>query len=821
MVEYSDLNPSKASTGLYATLLLAAMSLAAMMPAEAALELHDAERHKLNNGMTVILLEDRNFPVVSVQMLYKVGARNEVTGKTGLAHFLEHMAFRATENFPDTEVVSRIYARGGEWHGYTWTDQTTYFSTVPKQHVGLLLSVEADRMARLELDAAFIEAERGAVLSEMHMYENWPSSMLLDSLLFTTFQAHPYRNNTIGWESDIEHVTHDDVVQFYRQHYQPANAVLAVVGDFDARAVKAEIESVFGDLEARPPTPLPHTAEPAQQGERRVSVTGTTPGRRFLMGWRAPAAGHGDFAAFLVMQELLAGGSGVSFLQNDWGTSAKTGSALYGAANEIASWFPPSAQDYVFTVGGSIDDATSEAEAEKAVDERLAAFLSEAPDNERVVAAVDAVLDELVFDVQTTEDAAHQLAFFAGLDALDVLLTLPQRLRQVGPDDVLRVARHYLKPERRTIAWYRPGNNPQALDPAPEPIAQAAVPAADGIDVTPVAPPVMRRLRGGIPAIVQSSDLSSSVGLRIVVPGNALSALVFSGNDPDPGLLSFTGRARPDDFAALVRRAADALGAARHQSVSFIPASTDPETRLQEEFRSLMAPWAPSNGAAATPAVIAVAGDIATDEAFSLLDTALGDFALAAAPKSERVAPPRGRKNVSLGLPVAQSQPGYIVAAPGPRDDGYLATRILLYILAHHYEGRLGKEAISRRGLAYYIDARHTSNGATGFVTLGIGVDTEKLEALAALLAAELERLRKDPPTNAEIAEARQHFVGRAISAAQGNDELAAELARHWLWHGELPSVETLQKRLDAVSREQVLDAIPGFVDGLTITIAP
>ena len=241
---------------------------------QAALELRNAERHVLENGMTVILLEDRNFPVVSVQMLYKVGARNEITGKTGLAHFLEHMAFRATSAFPDTEVVSRIYATGGEWHGYTWTDQTTYFATAPKNELNLLLDIEAERMRHLEIDPAFIEAERGAVLAEMHMYENYPSSMLVDALLFTSFLAHPYRNNTIGWESDIDSVTHQDVVDFYEMHYHPANAVLAVVGDFDTAAVREKIDALFGGFRQRSATPLPHTIEPAQQGEHREEQAG-------------------------------------------------------------------------------------------------------------------------------------------------------------------------------------------------------------------------------------------------------------------------------------------------------------------------------------------------------------------------------------------------------------------------------------------------------------------------------------------------------------------------------------------------------------------
>ena len=249
---------------------------------QAALELRNAERHVLDNGMTVILLEDRNFPVASVQMVYKVGARNEVTGKTGLAHFLEHMAFRATRAFPDTEVVSRIYAAGGEWHGYTWTDQTTYFATAPKTELDLLLQIEAERMEYLEIDPAFIEAERGAVLAEMHMYENYPSSMLVDALMFTSFLAHPYRNNTIGWESDINSVTHQDVVDFYEAHYHPANAVLAVVGDFDTAAVRERIEALFGNFRQRPATPLPHTIEPAQQGERRVVVRAPRVSRRWL-----------------------------------------------------------------------------------------------------------------------------------------------------------------------------------------------------------------------------------------------------------------------------------------------------------------------------------------------------------------------------------------------------------------------------------------------------------------------------------------------------------------------------------------------------------
>ncbi|MDX1500637.1 MAG: insulinase family protein [Woeseiaceae bacterium] len=787
-------------------------------PAQAALDLAAAERFELDNGMTVLLLVDRNFPVASVQMLYRVGARNEVTGQTGLAHFLEHMAFRATESFPGTEVVSRIYAVGGEWHGYTWTDQTTYYATVPREHLGLLLEIEADRMAKLVIDPGMIEAERGAVLAELHMYENDPGTLLLDALMYTSFLAHPYRNNTIGWESDLEALTHADVAGFYEAHYHPANAVLAVVGDIDSSRVRARIEDLFGGLGRRPATPLPHTIEPVQRGERRIAISGTAPGRRFLIGYRAPAAVHPDYAAFLVLQELLAGGSGVSFLQNDWGTAVKESRLLAGAAEGLTTWFPPSAEDYLFVIGGRPGDDRAEQAVENGIEQVIADLRESAPAASRVSAAIAAVRDELVYDIQTTEDAAHQLAFFEGLGALDVLLTLPQRVATVTPADVSRVARTWLAPERRTIAWYRPGVAVTAEAPVTAP---PPAPSAGSPDLEPVAGAALRRLANGLPVIVFSSDLAPSADLAVFVPGVALGDSEFTADDPDPGFLAWRGRARPAALGDLAARAAAALARARHDRGAGAPASLDPATRLREEFGIIMDPPAVAAGAAARPALVVVAGDVEAEAAFAAVDTAFGRFEPAATVVDARATRPTGTREIRLGVPVAQAQLGYITAAPAPRDPDYLPWRLLLYVFAHDYEGRLGTAAISERGLAYYIDARYESTGAAGWTTLAIGVDPGKREALAALLAAELERLVSDPPTRAEIDEAKRHLLGRAVSAAQANEELVTKYARHWLRHGELPATETLASELENVSRADVRALVPRFAGGLTISILP
>lgn len=787
--------------------LIVVLSLATTV-AGAELELRNASVNRLDNGLTVILLEDRNFPVVSVQTLYRIGARDEITGRTGLAHFLEHMAFRSTASFPDTGVVSEIYARGGEWHGYTWIDQTTYFATVPRDDLDLLLKIEAERMSALTIDPADMEAERGAVLAEMHGYENSPSTTLFDAVLFASFVGHPYRNNTIGWESDIENLQHEDVVEFYEQHYVPANAVIAIVGDFDAGAVTQEIAALFGDIEEKPATPLPHTVEPPQTGERRVRLSGPGDSKYFKIVWRAPSASSPDYAAFLVLQDILGGSSGVSFLQNDWGTPVREGSLLNGAAEDLASWFPPSAQDYVFLVSGSASPGADEAAIEAAIEERVALARDDLPGDDDLAASIDRVLDELMFDVETTEDAAHQLAFFDGLGALDVLLQLPERVRAVTAQDVQSVARRYLLPQQRTIGWWVPGDAAVQVGAA---LPDREVPAASSraaVDETPAATPVVMQLDGGIPLIVVESDLSPSAQLRIVTPDPMADSPVL-------GHASLDYRIRAADLAAAVAESAEALQS-RHAGVPTTP-SSDPETRLEQAMMDIMR----TDGMPEprSPSVILVAGDLQSDSVFEVVNARYGDMTPAAPAGGERPRPEGNATSIKLGKPIAQAQLGYVFEVPPPADPGADAFRLMLYILSHAYEGRLGKKAISDRGLVYYIDSRYRSDGRSAWITMATGVDPAKLPAMESLLRSEIERLADDAPTAAEIAEARQHLVGRALSAAQSNEELTADLARQWTWYGRLQSAEELRAALQHVSDEQVRATAAAFANGTIITV--
>jgi predicted Zn-dependent peptidase len=289
------------------------------------------------------------------------------------------------------------------------------------------------------------------------------------------------------------------------------------------------------------------------------------------------------------------------------------------------------------------------------------------------------------------------------------------------------------------------------------------------------------------------------------------------------GYSSLTYRFAPEELRDTVQKARDAVRAASVAGGDVETPPGGPEARLEQVFASLMSESREARSQRPSPGLIVVSGDVDTERTFRLLETSFGQFEMpATSPEA------RGRFGgedigedieVQLDRPVAQAQVAYIVPAPAPANEQSSAYRILLYILSHDYEGRLGKEAISNRGLAYYIDSRYRSGGADGWITLSVGVDPGKVDALKALLEAELRRLKEEPPTAGEIEEAKRHLVGRARSGAQSNEELAAALAEEWLWYGEILTPEALERKLELVDRQDVLGIMTDFIDGATIVV--
>lgn len=811
-------------------LLLGFLCLSVAVPV-AAIDLRHATLDRLENGLTLVVLEDPTFPVVSVQMLYRVGARDEDAGRTGLAHFLEHMAFRASERFPDTEIVSAIYAVGGEWHGYTWIDQTTYFETVPKEYLDLVLRIEADRLARLLIPAADVEAERGAVLAELHGYENDPGTVLLDMVAATSFLQHPYRNNTIGWESDVERVEHRDLVDFYRRHYHPANAVLAVVGDVHTQEVKARVHEIFGPIDAGQASAPLRTIEPEQWGERRIELRGPNGAERFVIAYRAPSVRSPDWPVFLVLQEILGGGDGVNFLQNEWGVPVQPGSRLDGITADLSSWYPPSYDPYLFVLSGSRPSDLSATEIEDRIESSIADLRRQSVSAKELGGSRSRVLESLVFDVQTTEDAAHQLASYAGYGALSELLELPAAIQGVSATDIQRLAATLLDPRRRTIGWYRVGDTPgtQAeLESSSSGVVKAAgldsavaqVPSATREDLgfeKPGAPEV-RRLANGLTVLFQRVRFSPTACVRIAVASNALEFAADSQrNWPLWGSSSIGETFLASELEETLQELRDSLTVAA--PLEPVPPETieDPEARLEATFEELLGIG--QRAGRRQPFVIVVAGDLQLAATLTALERTFGDLEPGEAPEPEAISLRSRELRVRLAAPKAQAQLGYLVTAPPPARPDALAWRMLLYVLSHGYEGRLGKEAISRRGLLYYIDSSYHTDGRAGWITLAMGVDPAKVPPLEALLVESLTDLESHPPTTEEIDEARQHLLGRRRSAAQSNPEIAAALLSEWVQTGRLLSEEEFFAAVQAVDRQDVLRVIPEFVSGAVVVV--
>ena len=272
----------------------------------------EVQQHTLDNGLTVLLKEAHSAPVISWWLAYRVGSRNEPTGKTGISHWVEHMMFKGTERFPAGMLDREIDRAGGQWNAFTSMDATKYFETLPADKIGIAMEAEADRMVNALFDADETESERTVIISERQGAENQPTFWLQEGVRGSAFRVHGYHHEIIGDESDLRSMTRDDLYGHYRQHYCPANAAAIAVGAFDSDDMLVEIERLYGRIAASSAPDLFVRPEPAQSGERRLVVE--RPGKTAFLEvcHRAPEATHEDWIKLRVLDAILSGSSGIS-----------------------------------------------------------------------------------------------------------------------------------------------------------------------------------------------------------------------------------------------------------------------------------------------------------------------------------------------------------------------------------------------------------------------------------------------------------------------------------------------------------------------------
>ena len=271
----------------------------------------------LSNGLKVILLENHKAPLITFQVCYRVGSRNEAWGKTGLSHMLEHMMFKGTEKVGPEQFSRIIQENGGNNNAFTTRDYTAYFANLSADRVQVVMDLEGDRMHNLVLREGDFSTERMVVMEERRLRtEDDPQSVLSEQLGATAFQEQPYHWPVIGWMEDINRFTLEDLKKYYQTYYNPANAFLVVVGDFKKEDLLARIEKIFGSIPKGTPPNQEKDIDPKQTGERRILVKKEAQLPFLVMGYHVPNLRHPDSYVLEVIAALLSGGKSSRFYQN-------------------------------------------------------------------------------------------------------------------------------------------------------------------------------------------------------------------------------------------------------------------------------------------------------------------------------------------------------------------------------------------------------------------------------------------------------------------------------------------------------------------------
>jgi zinc protease len=433
--------------------------IAALLFAAGAGAQTQTSEHRLANGLRVIVKEDHRAPTVVSMVWYKAGSMDEVNGRTGVAHVLEHMMFKGTKAVPSGEFSKRIAAAGGRDNAFTSRDATGYHQQLQKSQLPLAFELEADRMANLELSPDEFAKEIKVIMEERRLRtDDRPQALLFEQLMATAFVAHPYRTPTIGWMSDLVSMTWQDARAWYDRWYAPNNAIIVVVGDVTAPEVFALAEKYFGPLKAKPLPERKPQDEPPQLGIRRVTVKAPADQPSLVMGYRAPVLRdvENDWEPYAL--EMLAGvldGNDAARLNRALVRSEKIANAV-GAGYDSTQRGPG-----LFIVSGAPSAGKTVAELEQALRRELMKIVTDGVTGEELKRVKAQVVSAQVFQRDSIYFQASQIGSLeiAGYPhaAIDRMI---EKLREVTPEQVQAVAKKYLVDDSLTVAVL----DPQPLD---------------------------------------------------------------------------------------------------------------------------------------------------------------------------------------------------------------------------------------------------------------------------------------------------------------------------------------------------------------------
>jgi zinc protease len=416
-----------------------------MLPSFIEIKPLDIKEKTLKNGLKVYVIEEHSSPVVSVQVWYKVGSKNEVVGITGSAHLLEHMMFRGTKEIKDfSQIIDEL---GGMDNAFTSFDETAYWCEIPSSAVEKVLYMEADRMRNITFDG--FDEERNVVIEERRWRtENDQRGALWEALFSTVFWAHPYRNPVIGWRSDLENVSLEKVKQFYETYYAPNNAYLIVVGDVKAEKVFKIAEKYFGKYESKE-IPKFYTTEPKQRGPRRTEIKKEGFATYIALAYRVPKASSEYSPAVSLLADILGGGK----------TSKLYKSIVYNKqlASSISAFYYGLKDEGLLIIFATLQQGKDINELEKAINEEIENLRKNKVSEEELRRAKNSQLANLIY----SRESVVRLGFQLG-DALintenpNYINEYPKLIQKVSKQDIEKIINEYINDDNKTTVIVHP-----------------------------------------------------------------------------------------------------------------------------------------------------------------------------------------------------------------------------------------------------------------------------------------------------------------------------------------------------------------------------
>ena len=405
----------------------------------------------LPNGLTIVLSPDQSTPIVHVELWYHVGSKNEKPGRTGFAHFFEHLMFKGSRNVEPEQHTSIVASVGGQANAYTNEDTTVFWQSIPAQYLPLVLWMEADRMGSLRIEEKTFVNEREVVKEERRMrIENPPYGLLNELITFNAFETHPYKHPVIGSMTDLNAATIDDVRDFYKTYYVPENATLMIVGDFDRETAVNLVNQYFARVpKAANPVPRDIPQEPPHTKEKRVNLEMPWPLPAVIVTYHVPYNGHPDSYPMFIMSKTLSDGQTSRIYRK---LVYETGMALtaFGSSSFLE-------QPGIFSAVALVNPGKSPEQVEKALIAEFDRLKTDGITERELQRAKNQFGRDYIVSRLTIKEKASQLGH-AEVIQKDMASADGEydTFQKTTLEDVKRVARKYFVPEGRMVMRIMP-----------------------------------------------------------------------------------------------------------------------------------------------------------------------------------------------------------------------------------------------------------------------------------------------------------------------------------------------------------------------------